>query len=380
VIMVGLSGGVDSSVAALLLQQQGQHVAGLFMKNWEEDDASGVCSAEADAESARQAAASLQIAFYTRNFASEYWDGVFEYFLQELRKNRTPNPDVLCNREVKFKTFIEHAQALGAERIATGHYARKATRNGQHLLLKACDQNKDQSYFLHQLNQAQLAASEFPLGEIEKPQVRALAREHGLATHDRKDSTGICFIGERQFAPFLKRFLTPTPGPMLTLSGQHIGQHDGLAFYTLGQRGGLGIGGTKDGNGAPWFVVAKDTARNALIVHQGETDALYATQLHASAVHWISGAPPSANARWQGFAKTRYRQADQACSVEMLPQNEVLVRFHEPQRAVTPGQFVVFYEGDICLGGATIDASDAAFGGLARGERIDPREAVLSAC
>ena len=362
-IMVGLSGGVDSSVAALVLKGQGAQVAGLFMKNWEEDDASGTCSAELDVESARQAAAALEIDFYTRNFASEYWDSVFEYFLAELKANRTPNPDVLCNREVKFKTFIEHARALGASSIATGHYARKTEHNGMFQLLKARDDNKDQSYFLHQLNQAQLSASLFPLGELLKPDVRKLALSAGLATHDRKDSTGICFIGERNFAVFLKRFLTPEPGRMLNLTGKDVGQHEGLQFYTLGQRGGLGIGGLKEGNGQPWFVVAKDAARNALIVNQGDCAALYARKLHASSPHWIAENPLAKCKRWQGFAKTRYRQPDQACEV-MANGGGLEVRFAEPQRAVTPGQFVVFYQGDVCLGGATIERSDAAFGGL----------------
>jgi len=362
-VIVGLSGGVDSSVAALVLKAQGVKLAGLFMKNWEEDDASGTCSAEADAQSARQAAATLGIDFYTRNFATEYWDGVFEYFLSELKANRTPNPDVLCNREVKFKTFIEHASALGAKSIATGHYARKHQQNGAFALLKARDANKDQSYFLHQLNQAQLAASLFPLGELLKPEVRKLALEFGLANHDRKDSTGICFIGERNFVPFLKRFLTPKPGRMQTLAGKDVGPHEGLQFYTLGQRGGLGIGGQKDGNGQPWFVVAKDAERNVLIVNQGDCAELYAHSLQASSPHWIGENPLAKQTRWQGFAKTRYRQPDQACEIFYVG-DALEVRFAEPQRAVTPGQFVVFYQGDLCLGGATIERSDAAFGGL----------------
>ncbi len=371
-ILVGLSGGVDSSVTAWRLAQTqeasqgGADVACMFMKNWEEDDASGTCPAEVDADMARAVAEKLGLKFYARNFATEYWDGVFEYFLAELRRGRTPNPDVLCNREVKFKTFIEHARALGADFIATGHYARKDERDGLFRLRKGVDGNKDQSYFLHQLSQAQLAPALFPIGDLHKPEVRELAKTHDLPSFAKKDSTGICFIGEKNFTPFLKRYVTTTPGAMTDVNGKTIGQHDGLAFYTLGQRGGLHLGGVKGGSGAPWFVIGKDTQRNHLIVHQGEHAALYAQRLRASAPHWISGINPEFPLRC--MAKTRYRQADQACTVTpWRAQNAADVAglevvFDAPQRAITPGQFVVFYQDDVCLGGATIEQSDSAFG------------------
>ena len=360
-ILVGLSGGVDSSVAAWRLCESGANVACMFMKNWEEDDISGTCPAEIDAAMAASVAEKLGLKFYARNFATEYWDGVFEYFLAELRRGRTPNPDVLCNREVKFKTFIEHARALGADQIATGHYARKDELNGQFRLLKGVDDNKDQSYFLHQLDQAQLAPVLFPIGDLAKPAVRALAKAHELPSFAKKDSTGICFIGEKNFTPFLKRYLTPTPGAMVDVNRKPLGQHEGLQFYTLGQRGGLHLGGVKGGSGAPWFVIGKDVPNNQLIVHQGEHAALYSTRLRASAPHWISTAPVVFPLRC--MAKTRYRQADQGCVVTPWGANGLEVVFDAPQRAVTPGQFVVFYQGDECLGGATIEQFDGVFGG-----------------
>lgn len=332
----------------------------MFMKNWEEDDASGTCPVEEDAAMARSVAEALGLKFYARNFASEYWDGVFEYFLDELKRGRTPNPDVMCNREVKFKTFIEHARALGATHIATGHYARKDQVDGRFRLLKGVDGNKDQSYFLHQLDQAQLAPTLFPLGHMHKPEVRALAKAQQLPSFAKKDSTGICFIGEKNFTPFLRRFLTPDPGQMVTVTGQTLGQHEGLPFYTLGQRGGLHLGGVKGGSGEPWFVIGKDHAANQLIVHQGEHPALFSMRLRASKVHWIAGETSILPLFCQ--AKTRYRQADQSCIVRPWSDG-VEVEFQVPQRAITPGQFVVFYQGDECLGGATIEQSDSAFGG-----------------
>ncbi len=362
-IVVGVSGGVDSSVAALLLARGAQPVAGLFMKNWEEDDPSGACPAEADAADAEAVCAALGIPFHARNFAAEYWDGVFERFLAEHRAGRTPNPDVLCNREIKFKTFLEHAQDLGAERIATGHYARIVADDGRWLLCRARDAAKDQSYFLHALGQAQLARAVFPLGELEKPAVRAMAREAGLPTHAKKDSTGICFIGERDFTGFLERFIAPAPGAIETPAGKVLGEHRGVPFHTIGQRGGLGIGGRRDGNGEPWYVVGKDVARNVVYVDQGgDSPHLWSRRLRATDLTWVAGAPPSVGFR--ATAKVRYRQSDQACAVE-LRDSAADVFFDLPQRAVTPGQSVVFYDGDACLGGGVIAATDATYGGLA---------------
>jgi tRNA-uridine 2-sulfurtransferase len=360
-IMVALSGGVDSSVAAQILKAKhgAEDVACMFMKNWEEDDADGSCPAEVDAAMAAEVAAHLGLKHYARNFATEYWDGVFSYFLAELKRGRTPNPDVLCNREVKFKTFLEHARALGAGYIATGHYAAKAERDGQFLLLKGLDENKDQSYFLHQLDQAQLAPTLFPLGELHKPEVRAIATDAALPSRAKKDSTGICFIGERNFTPFLKRYLSPVPGPMQSPDGKSLGVHEGLQFYTLGQRGGLGLGGTKGGTGAAWFVIGKDVASNTLVVHQGEHDALFSSRLQTGVAHWISGVAP--NFPLHCYAKTRYRQADQACTLTPTADG-LAVQFQNPQRALTPGQFVVFYQGRECLGGAVIERYDSLYG------------------
>ncbi len=353
-IMVGLSGGVDSSVTAWrLLQQRDVDVSCLFMKNWEEDDANGTCPAEVDAEMARRVAEHLGLKFYARNFATEYWDGVFEYFLAELKRGRTPNPDVLCNKEVKFKTFVEHARALGADAIATGHYARRDRLDDRYRLLKGVDDNKDQSYFLHQLDQSQLQFARFPLGDLHKPQVREIAKLNALPSFAKKDSTGICFIGEKNFTPFLKRFLTPVAGEMRSMDNRRIGEHEGLQFYTLGQRGGLHLGGQKGGNGEPWFVIKKDPEHNVLYVNQGEHPALYANALMASSAHWISGVAPDYPLRCA--AKTRYRQPDQACTVVLQADGNLRVEFDAPQRAITPGQFVVFYLADECLGGATIE-------------------------
>jgi tRNA-specific 2-thiouridylase len=349
-VVVGLSGGVDSAVAALLLRQQGHAVTGLFMKNWEEDDTASHCAAEEDIKVVRAVCAVLDIPLQTVNFASEYWDRVFRYFLAEHRAGRTPNPDVLCNKEIKFKAFLEHATTLGAECIATGHYARVREASGHYQLLKGQDANKDQSYFLYTLGQAQLARTRFPVGHLTKPEVRALARDAGLPNHDRKDSTGICFIGERDFREFLRRYLPAQPGEMRTLAGEIKGRHEGAMYYTIGQRQGLGIGGA----GAPWYVVDKDIERNILYVEQGdEHPALYSTGLIASELHWVAGEPPPLPRHCA--AKVRYRQTEQPCTVGPGENGSAPVAFETPQRAVTPGQSVVFYDGEVCLGGGVID-------------------------
>lgn len=362
-VMVALSGGVDSSATACLLRRQGRRVAAMFMKNWEEDDASGVCPAEQDAADARRVAESLGLEFHARNFAVEYWDGVFEHFLAELRRGRTPNPDILCNREVKFRTFVEHAADLGYPRIATGHYARVVDAGGRRLLLKGRDPGKDQSYFLHALSPEQLAVAEFPIGDLLKSDVRRLAADAGLHTSGKRDSTGICFVGERNFRPFLARFLAPAPGPILDVAGRELGCHEGLHFYTLGQRGGIGLGGMRGGSGAPWYVVAKDHSRSALIVHQGEHPGLYATRCVTEVASWLSGSPPAGS--FEAAVKTRYRQPDQAARIRVRADGSLEVEFAEAQRAVTPGQSLVIYDGEVCLGGAVITASDALHGGLA---------------
>ena len=359
--MVGMSGGVDSSVAALLLKRDGTRVAGLFMKNWEEEDRDGACPAEADAADAEAVCRVLGIPLNTRNFAAEYWDQVFEHFLEEYRVGRTPNPDVLCNREIKFKTFLDHARALGAESIATGHYARNTCKDGQWQLLRGVDDNKDQSYFLHALGQEQLAATLFPVGELPKPEVRRIAREAQLPSHAKKDSTGICFIGERDIREFLGRYIPALSGEIHTPDGTRIGEHQGAWYYTLGQRGGLGIGGRQDSTGEPWYVVGKDVGSNILYAVQGNANHwLLSRKLRASSPTWVAGTAPAHEFRC--VAKTRYRQADQSCLVS-VGDDGCLVEFDQPQRAVTPGQSVVFYDGDICLGGGVIECSDAAFGG-----------------
>jgi tRNA-uridine 2-sulfurtransferase len=360
--LVGVSGGVDSSVAALLLQQAGVPLAGMFMKNWEEDQRLSDCRAEDDRRDALAVCARLGIAFHARNFANEYWDAVFAHFLSEYAAGRTPNPDVLCNREIKFKTFLEHAQALGAERIATGHYARNDRRDGRQRLLRGRDGNKDQSYFLYTLGQSQLAATVFPLGDLEKPEVRRLAREAGLPTHAKKDSTGICFIGERDFREFLGQYLPARPGIIQTPDGTRLGEHQGVMYYTLGQRQGLGIGGRKDADHSAWYVVGKDVVSNVLTVAQGQDNNwLYASRLTATQLSWVAGDAPERE--FSCVAKSRYRQPDQACRVR-LNADGCEVIFDLPQRAVTPGQSVVFYRGEECLGGAVIAATDAAFGSL----------------
>ena len=354
-VMVGLSGGVDSAVAARLLLEQGYRVEALFMKNWDEDDEAGYCPAEQDLADARAVADLLGIKLHTVSFSSEYWDHVFEYFLAEYRAGRTPNPDIMCNREIKFKAFLDYSLGLGVNAIATGHYARVAGERDQRRLLKGRDGNKDQSYFLYRLGQRALNHSLFPLGELHKSQVRQLAEQHGFPNYAKKDSTGICFIGERKFRDFLARYLPASPGDIVTLDGEVIGRHHGLMFHTIGQRQGLGIGGLKDNSGEPWYVADKDLAGNRLIVVQGKDHpALFKSRLRAGDLHWISGIPPSVPLTCE--ARIRYRQAVQSCTITTLDTVSAHVEFAQPQRAVTPGQAVVFYDGDVCLGGGTIQA------------------------
>jgi tRNA-uridine 2-sulfurtransferase len=353
-VIVGMSGGVDSSVAALLLLEQGYHVEGLFMKNWEEDDNTEYCTAKADLADAQAVSDRLGIRLHTANFAAEYWDGVFEHFLAEYQAGRTPNPDILCNREIKFKAFLDYATELGADYIATGHYARTQTVDGVTRLLKGLDTNKDQSYFLSAVSAQSLARTLFPVGALEKPRVRELAADHGLVTSTKKDSTGICFIGERKFKDFLQRYLPAQPGNIETLDGHIIGAHQGLMYHTYGQRQGLGIGGLADHGEAPWYVAGKDLQRNVLIVVQGaDHPALFSSSLRAGQLSWINSA--QTELPLQCTAKIRYRQADQACVVQASGNSEVSVTFENPQRAVTPGQTIVFYQNDICLGGGVIE-------------------------
>ena len=354
-IMVAMSGGVDSSVSALLLKNQGLDIAGMFMKNWEEDDRFGVCAAAEDAEDARAVAESMGLQFHARNFASEYWENVFEEFLSEYRAGRTPNPDILCNREIKFKTFLEHAEQLGAETIATGHYVRSDEKEGKHRLLRGVDHNKDQSYFLYAVGHRQLARTHFPVGELEKPRVRELAEQAGFDVFDKKDSTGICFIGERNFTSFLSEYLPAQPGEIRTTDEQLIGEHQGVVFHTLGQRQGLGIGGVKGFPEAPWYVLHKDLQNNVLYVGQGhEHPWMLSDRLDASQLAWVSGVAPQAGSELT--AKVRYRQPDQAVRVEQISADGMQLKFQQPQRAVTPGQSVVLYDGDECLGGGIIES------------------------
>ncbi|MGB3620503.1 tRNA 2-thiouridine(34) synthase MnmA [Ketobacter sp. MCCC 1A13808] len=357
-VIVGMSGGVDSSVAAYLLLEQGYQVEGLFMKNWDEDDGTEYCTAISDLADAQQVADTLSIKLHTANFAAEYWDRVFEHFIAEYSAGRTPNPDILCNKEVKFRAFLDYAITLGADYIATGHYARRGLTQmlDEQItapLLKGLDNNKDQSYFLHAVNGRQIARTLFPLGDIEKPRVRAIAEQQGFTNHDKKDSTGICFIGERRFKDFLEQYIPAKPGNIVTESGETIGTHQGLMFYTIGQRQGLGIGGLTDKSEAPWYVLGKDLSSNELLVGQGtHHPRLYSDTLRTESVHWVVEAP---QLPLRCKAKTRYRQPDQDCMIYSDEHNCVQVTFDQPQRAVTPGQSVVFYLDDECLGGGVIE-------------------------
>ncbi|WP_294613786.1 tRNA 2-thiouridine(34) synthase MnmA [uncultured Gilliamella sp.] len=354
-VVVGMSGGVDSSVSAYLLQQQGYDVVGLFMKNWEEDDNEEYCSAAVDLADAQAVCDKLGIKLNTINFAAEYWDNVFEHFLAEYKAGRTPNPDILCNKEIKFKAFLQYAaEDLGADYIATGHYVRKREKDSTVELLRGIDNNKDQSYFLYTLSEQQLSKSLFPVGELEKPQVRKIAEQLGLATAAKKDSTGICFIGERKFSDFLARYLPAQSGVIRTVDGEIIGQHQGLMYHTLGQRKGLGIGGLKHTDDTPWYVVEKDVKNNELIVAQGhDHPALFSDGLIAQQLHWVNRQVIT-----QPFTctvKTRYRQQDIACRVNPLAEDKIEVIFANPVAAVTPGQSAVFYQGEVCLGGGIIE-------------------------
>lgn len=348
-VAVGMSGGVDSAVAALLLKEQGYDVIGIFMKNWDETVDGGECSAAEDYDDVRAICSQIGIPYYTVNFEKEYWERVFQHFLREYRQGRTPNPDVMCNSEIKFAAFKDFTMTMGAESFATGHYARVSHTDGVHLL-KGLDGNKDQSYFLCMLTQKQLENAMFPIGELEKPQVRDLARKHGIAVAEKKDSTGICFIGERKFREFLKKFLPACPGEMRTVDGEYIGPHDGLMYYTLGQRRGLNIGGR--GTGERWFVVKKDLEHNILYVEQGaDSPLLYSQALVTEPFHFIN--EPEAQ-EFECMAKFRYRQPDQAVRVKKLPDGRIHIDFAEKQRAVTHGQYAVLYLGDECLGGGVI--------------------------
>ncbi|MDT2767483.1 tRNA 2-thiouridine(34) synthase MnmA [Globicatella sulfidifaciens] len=357
-VVIGMSGGVDSSVAALLLKQQGYDVVGLFMKNWDDTDDEGYCTATEDYEDVAKVAEQIGIPYYSVNFEKEYWDRVFEYFLQEYRNGRTPNPDVMCNKEIKFKAFLDYAMGLGADYIAMGHYAQLETdENGVVHLLRGKDANKDQTYFLSQLSQAQLKKAIFPLGHLEKPQVRKIAEEAGLATAKKKDSTGVCFIGERDFNEFLANYLPNKPGKMMTLDGREMGEHMGLMYYTIGQRQGLGIGGTPGTSNEPWFVIGKDQATQTLYVGQGyHHDNLYSEYLEASEIHFTTD--NWTEKEFECTAKFRYRQKDINVKVQLDESGtKARVIFDEPVRAVTPGQAVVFYRGEECLGGGLIDAA-----------------------
>ena len=356
-VVIGISGGVDSSVAALLLKEQGYNVIGLFMQNWEETDENGCCTAEDDFADVRRVSALLDIPYYTVNFAKEYMDRVFSYFLAEYKAGRTPNPDVLCNREIKFGPFLQEAKKLGADYIATGHYCKISHENGVHLLQKAKDQNKDQTYFLNQLSQAQLQDVLFPLQDIEKPKVREIALQYNLATAKKKDSTGICFIGERNFRKFLSSYLPACKGKILDLSGKQVGEHCGLMYYTLGQRKGLELGGIKgEENGGRWFVVKKDLQNNILYVSHGDEAPLYSKSCEVSGFNWIPAPPQKRD--FVCKAKFRYRQPDQDVCVHVKDDGNLHIEFAEKQRAVTEGQYAVLYDGINCLGGGVIDSAE----------------------
>lgn len=353
-IIIGMSGGVDSSVSAYLLKEAGHHVEGVFMKNWEGDDTDTYCPAALDLADAQSVCDQLGIPLHLVNFADNYWEHVFSHFLDEYRAGRTPNPDILCNKEIKFRAFLDYAKQRGADFIATGHYVRKRQTDTETQLLKGLDANKDQSYFLHALDEAQVASSLFPVGDLEKSAVRAIAEKLNLKNHAKKDSTGICFIGERKFKQFLSDYLPAQPGPIKTIDGKKIGQHDGLMFYTIGQRQGLQIGGLKGQAESPWYVAEKDLASNTLIVVQGtDHPALFKPMLTASNIHWINSTPAFP---LRLKAKTRYRQQDQDCLITQTNATTYEITFDQPQRAITPGQSVVFYQDDICLGGGIIES------------------------
>ncbi len=354
-VIVGMSGGVDSSVSAYLLLEQGYQVEGLFMKNWEEDDTDEYCAAAEDLKDAQAVCDKLGIKLHTINFATEYWDNVFEYFLQEYKAGRTPNPDIMCNKEIKFKAFLEFAcEDLGADYIATGHYVKRELIDGHWKMIRGLDSNKDQSYFLYTLNELQLSRTLFPVGNIEKPEVRAIAEKADLITHNKKDSTGICFIGERKFKDFLAQYLPAQPGIIESAEGIEVGKHDGLMYHTLGQRKGLKIGGLSNSGEEPWYVVEKDLTRNVLIVGQGHNHPrLFSRGLMANQLHWVDRTP--LDKPLTCTVKTRYRQDDVKCLVTRLNDDEYLVMFDEQQSSVTPGQSVVFYQDNICLGGGIIN-------------------------
>ena len=350
-VVVGISGGVDSSVAAYLLKKQGHEVIGLFMINWDEHD--GQCTAEEDYEDVKRVCTKIGIPYFSVNYAKEYYERVFEYFLDEYKSGRTPNPDVLCNREIKFGPFLNKARQLGADMIATGHYCKTITKDGKTYLAKAKDLSKDQSYFLNQLNQDQLSSGLFPLADIDKTEVRRIAKELELSTAEKKDSTGICFIGERNFRKFLKQYLPAQPGKICTLDGRVVGEHEGLMYYTIGQRRGLNIGGKSDGNGQRWFVLKKDLKTNTLYVSQGEGEELFSNGLFADTFNWIPEKPTETE--FDCFAKFRYRQPDQKVHVTVLDDTHIKVDFDQRQRAITEGQFVVLYNQEgLCLGGGRI--------------------------
>jgi len=357
-IVIGISGGVDSAVSALLLKQQGYQVSGIFMQNWDTEREDPHCTAEQDLSDARAVCDQIGIPLHTVNFAREYWDRVFQHCLDEFAQGRTPNPDIWCNREIKFRVFLDHALTLGADKLATGHYAQIHHQNGHYQLCKGTDENKDQTYFLYTLNQHQLRHSLFPIGSMYKPKVREIAQQQQLANADKKDSTGICFIGEREFKSFLQEFLLAQPGNLETVDGKVIGKHDGVMFYTLGQRKGLNIGGREESDEMPWYVIHKDVKRNVLVVGQGhDHPLLYSRKIIGKQVHWVD--EQLRLTPFNCYAKNRHRQPDQVCRVTPLDADTLAVEFETPQRAVTPGQSIVFYQDTICLGGATIHENNA---------------------
>ena len=351
-VIVGMSGGVDSAVAASVLKEQGYNVEALFMKNWEED--SEYCTAEQDYNDALQVCDKLEVPLHTVNFVKEYWENVFEHFLEEYKVGRTPNPDILCNNEIKFKRFLDYAFELGADKIATGHYVRSEKKNGKVKLIKGADSKKDQSYFLHGLNQKQVSNSIFPIGGYVKSEIRKMAEELGFNNFKKKDSVGICFIGERKMKEFLKKYLPANPGEIITSKGESVGEHDGLMYYTIGQRKGLGVGGGHSDLDAPWYVIEKDLLNNQLIVAQGRNNsALYHKHLKASNLHWVLGSPPKKD---RFNAKVRYRANDVPCKINDMSNTNISIEFDQACFGIAPGQSIVFYDGEVCLGGAVIDS------------------------